>query len=155
MQIQVHCDKHIKNDVRLEEWVNTTVKDRLDLFEEDITRVDVFLSDENGGKSVDVFLSDENGGKSGPNDKRCKMEARPKGHQPLIVTEDADSVDRAVEGAAEKLQHALEHLFGKLRNKPSAKLPAEGFGEEELKESADDLLEEEFLEKEKELDKIS
>ncbi|KVV09123.1 MULTISPECIES: HPF/RaiA family ribosome-associated protein [Pseudomonas] len=142
MQIQVHCDKHIKNDVRLEEWVNTTVKDRLDLFEEDITR-------------VDVFLSDENGGKSGPNDKRCKMEARPKGHQPLIVTEDADSVDRAVEGAAEKLQHALEHLFGKLRNKPSAKLPAEGFGEEELKESADDLLEEEFLEKEKELDKIS
>ena len=142
MQIQVHCDKHIKNDVRLEEWVNTTVKDRLDLFEEDITR-------------VDVFLSDENGGKSGPNDKRCKMEARPKGHQPLIVTEDADSVDRAVEGAAEKLQHALEHLFGKLRNKPSAKLTAEGFGEEELKESADDLLEEEFLEKEKELDKIS
>ena len=142
MQIQVHCDKHIKNDVRLEEWVNTTVKDRLDLFEEDITR-------------VDVFLSDENGGKSGPNDKRCKMEARPKGHQPLIVTEDADSVDRAVEGAAEKLQHALEHLFGKLRNKPSAKLPAEGFGEEELKESADDLPEEEFLEKEKELDKIS
>ena len=142
MQIQVHCDKHIKNDVRLEEWVNTTVKDRLDLFEEDITR-------------VDVFLSDENGGKSGPNDKRCKMEARPKGHQPLIVSEDADSVDRAIEGAAEKLQHALEHLFGKLRNKPSAKLPAEGFGEEELKESADDLLEEEFLEKEKELDKIS
>jgi len=142
MQIQVHCDKHIKNDVRLEEWVNTTVKDRLDLYKDDITR-------------VDVFLSDENGGKSGPNDKRCKMEARPKGHQPLIVTEDADSVDRAVEGAAEKLQHALEHLFGKLRNKPSAKLPAEGFGEEELKESADDLLEEEFLEKEKELDKIS
>ena len=139
MQIQVHCDKHIKNDVRLEEWVDTTVKDRLDLFEEDITR-------------VDVFLSDENGGKSGPNDKRCKMEARPKGHQPLIVTEDADSVDRAGEGAAEKLQHALEHLFGKLRNKPSAKLPAEGFGEEELKESADDLLEEEFLEKEKELE---
>ncbi|WP_426247844.1 HPF/RaiA family ribosome-associated protein [Pseudomonas sp. TWR3-1-1] len=142
MQIQVHCDKHIKNDVRLEEWVNTTVKDSLDLYKDDITR-------------VDVFLSDENGGKSGPNDKRCKMEARPKGHQPLIVTEDADSVDRAVEGAAEKLQHALEHLFGKLRNKPSAKLPAEGFGEEELKESADDLLEEEFLEKEKELDKIS
>ena len=142
MQIQVHCDTHIKNDVRLEEWVKTTVVERLDLFEEDITR-------------VDVFLSDENGGKSGPNDKRCKMEARPKGHQPLIVTEDADSVDRAVEGAAEKLQHALEHLFGKLRNKPSAKLPAEGFGEEELKESADDLLEEEFLEKEKELDKIS
>ena len=142
MQIQVHCDKHIKNDVRLEEWVKTTVVERLDLFEEDITR-------------VDVFLSDENGGKSGPNDKRCKMEARPKGHQPLIVSEDADSVDRAIEGAAEKLQHALEHLFGKLRNKPSAKLPAEGFGEEELKESADDLLEEEFKKKKKELDKIS
>ena len=142
MQINVFSDKHIDSDKRTQEWVQATVEVTLERHLEDLTR-------------VEVHLSDENGGKSGPNDKRCKMEARPKGHQPLIVTEDADSVDRAVEGAAEKLQHALEHLFGKLRNKPSAKLPAEGFGEEELKESADDLLEEEFLEKEKELDKIS
>ncbi|MFK7671405.1 ribosomal subunit interface protein [Pseudomonas lundensis] len=142
MQIQVHCDKHIKNDVRLEEWVKTTVGSTLDLFEEDLTR-------------VDVFLSDENGGKSGPNDKRCKIEARPNNHQPLIVTNNADSVEEAIDGAGVKMHNALEHLFGKLRSKPSAKLAVEGFEEKEPKESADDLLEEEFLEKEKELDKIS
>jgi hypothetical protein len=83
------------------------------------------------------------------------MEARPKGHQPISVSQDADSLTQAVEGAAAKLENALEHLFGKLRGKHSPKLAVEGFEEKEPKESADDLLEEEFLEKEKELDKIS
>ena len=101
---------------------------------------------------VEVHLSDENGGKSGPKDKRCKMEARPKGHQPILVSHDADSLTQAVEGAAEKLEHALEHLFGKLRGKRTAALAPEGFEAKEPKQSADALLEEEFLEKEKELE---
>ena len=104
---------------------------------------------------VEVHLSDENGGKSGPKDKRCKMEARPKGHQPILVSHDADSLTQAVEGAAQKLEHALEHLFGKLRGKRTTTLAPEGFEAKEPKQTADDLLEEEFLEKEKELDKIS
>ena len=101
---------------------------------------------------VEVHLSDENGGKSGPKDKRCKMEARPKGHQPILVSHDADSLTQAVEGAAQKLEHALEHLFGKLRGKRTVTLAPEGFEEKEPKQSADALLEEEFLEKEKELE---
>jgi len=76
------------------------------------------------------------------------MEARPKGHQPILVSHDADELTLAVEGAATKLEHALAHLFGKLRGKHTAKLPVDGFGVKEHKESADALLEEEFLEKE-------
>ena len=142
MQTEVFSDKNIAVDVRTQQWVTATVEVTLERHLEDLSR-------------VIVHLTDENGGKSGPKDKRCKMEARPKGHQPIVVTQDANTLTQAVEGASEKLEHALEHLFGKLRGKHTPKLPAEGFEEKEPKQSADDLLEEEFLEKEKELDKIS
>ena len=142
MQTEVFSDKNIAVDVRTQQWVTATVEVTLERHLEDLSR-------------VIVHLTDENAGKSGPGDKRCKMEARPKGHQPIVVTQDADTLTQAVEGASEKLEHALEHLFGKLRGKHTPKLPAEGFEEKEPKQSADDLLEEEFLEKEKELDKIS
>ena len=142
MQINVFSDKHIDSDKRTQDWVTATVEVTLERHLEDLTR-------------VEVHLSDENGGKSGPKDKRCKMEARPKGHQPILVSHDADSLTQAVEGAAQKLEHALEHLFGKLRGKRTVTLAPEGFEEKEPKQSADALLEEEFLEKEKELDKIS
>jgi ribosome-associated translation inhibitor RaiA len=73
-------------------------------YEEDLTR-------------IEVHLRDENGAKPGPHDKRCQMEARPKGHQPISVTHTATSLDQAVDGAANKLNHALEHFYGKLRSK--------------------------------------
>lgn len=137
MQINVFSDKHINSDERTQNWVKATVEVTLERHLEDLTR-------------VEVHLSDENGGKSGPKDKRCKMEARPKGHQPISVSHDADELTLAVEGAATKLEHALEHLFGKLRGKHTPKLAVEGFEEKEPKQSPDALLEEEFLEKEKE-----
>ncbi|MFJ3431525.1 HPF/RaiA family ribosome-associated protein [Pseudomonas fragi] len=140
MLTHVFSDKHIDSDKRTQDWVTATVEVTLERHLEDLTR-------------VEVHLSDENGGKSGPKDKRCKMEARPKGHQPILVSHDADSLTQAVEGAAQKLEHALEHLFGKLRGKRTTTLAPEGFEAKEPKQTADDLLEEEFLEKE--LDKIS
>jgi ribosome-associated translation inhibitor RaiA len=73
---------------------------------------------------------------------RCQLEARPKGHQPISVTHKADTLEQAIDGAAEKLEHALEHLFGKLRGKPrAAVVPFE-------RSTADALLEDEFLENE-------
>ena len=129
MQIQVNSDNHIQSSKRLEEWVRTTIESTLDRYEEDLTR-------------VEVHLSDENGDKPGPHDLRCQLEARPKGHQPISVTHKADSLEQAIDGAAEKLEHALEHLFGKLRGYPRAavvtftskandKLLAEEFDENE------------------------
>ena len=139
MQTEVFSDKNIAVDVRTQQWVTATVEVTLERHLEDLSR-------------VIVHLTDENAGKSGPGDKRCKMEARPKGHQPILVSHDADSLTQAVEGAAQKLEHALEHLFGKLRGKRTVTLAPEGFEAKEPKQSADALLEEEFLEKEKELE---
>ncbi|AXK55719.1 HPF/RaiA family ribosome-associated protein [Pseudomonas protegens] len=127
MQIQVHSDNHIQSSLRLEEWVRSTVESTLERYEEDLTR-------------VVVHLRDENGGKSGPDDMRCQLEARPKGHQPISVTHKADTLEQAIDGATIKLESALEHMFGKLRGKRAAAVPSSDGTE------ADALLEEEFLE---------
>jgi hypothetical protein len=74
------------------------------------------------------------------------MEARPKGHQPISVTHKASSLDMAVDGAAVKLDHALEHLFGKLRSKRGG-VSAISNAKDSDAESPDALLQEEFLEK--------
>ncbi|MBC3954754.1 MULTISPECIES: HPF/RaiA family ribosome-associated protein [Pseudomonas] len=135
MQIQVNSDNHIESSIRLEEWVRTTVESTLEHYDEYLTR-------------VEVHIRDENGDKPGPHDIKCQMEARPKGHQPISVSHKADTVDQAVDGAAVKLEHALEHLFGKLRGKRgAAPVLAE---QDEDSVSPDALLEEEFLEKEQE-----
>jgi ribosome-associated translation inhibitor RaiA len=127
MQIQVHSDNHIQSSLRMEEWVRSTVESTLERYEEDLTR-------------VVVHLRDENGGKSGPDDMRCQLEARPKGHQPISVTHKADTLEQALDGATIKLESALEHMFGKLRGKRAAAVPSTDGSE------ADALLEEEFLE---------
>jgi ribosome-associated translation inhibitor RaiA len=129
MQIQVNSDNHIQSSIRLEEWVRNTIESTLERYEEDLTR-------------IEVHLRDENGDKPGPHDMRCQLEARPKGHQPISVTHKADTLELAIEGAATKLEHALEHMFGKLRGKRAAVAANEGGSE------ADALLEEEFLENE-------
>lgn len=104
MQIQVHSDNHIEGSARLVEWVSASVTSKLERFDEELTR-------------IVVHINDENGDKAGPHDKRCQMEARPKGQQPISVTHKAESVDLAVEGAIEKLNNALKNLYGKLRSK--------------------------------------
>jgi ribosome-associated translation inhibitor RaiA len=130
MQIQVHSDNHIEGSARLVEWVSDSITSRLDRFEEDLTR-------------IVVHLSDENGTKAGADDKRCQIEARPKGQQPISVTHKAESLEFAVEGAIEKLIHALSHLFGKQRNKRAQVAPFEGaVGSSEVQDA---LLEEDFL----------
>ena len=61
----------------------------------------------------------------------------------MSVLHKADTLDQAIDGAATKLDHALEHLFGKLQGKPRAagkNLP--------VKKVDDHALEEEFLENE-------
>ena len=131
MQIQVHSDNHIESSARLVGWVSGNVADKLDRFDDEVTR-------------VVVHLNDENGVKAGAHDKRCQIEARPKGQQPVSVTHKAASLELAVDGAIDKLNNALKHQFGKLRSKrASAPTPMEG---ETLEvEDRDALLEEDFL----------
>lgn len=102
MLIQVNTDNHISGREALTTRVEATVESALTRFSDRITR-------------VEVHLSDENGRKSGPDDKRCVMEARLQGRQPVAVTHLAATIDDAVSGAADKMTSALDSTLGRLR----------------------------------------
>ena len=102
MQIQINTDHNIDGREALAAQVSGTVESALSRFSDHITR-------------VEVHLSDENSAKKGHNDKRCMMEARLEGRQPIAVTHEAPELDQAVAGAADKLARSIENTLGKLR----------------------------------------
>ena len=69
------------------------------------------------GHGVDVTWKNILAGKSGANDKRCRIEARPAGRQPITVTADADKVADAFTGAADKLVRAIDHDLGRAKDR--------------------------------------
>ena len=104
MQVQVHTDNKIQGGESLAQWIQEEATSRLGRFREYITRVEVFLSD------VDA-------GKSGANDKRCRIEARVTGRQPVTVTDEADKMANAFIGAADKLARALDADLGRVKDR--------------------------------------
>jgi len=101
VQIQVNSDHHIKGDERMNEIVTSLVTDAIGHFADRITR-------------VEVHLNDVNGAKHGERDKRAMMEARVAGLSPIAVTNEADNLEDAMEGAAEKLARAIERALGRI-----------------------------------------
>lgn len=61
-------------------------------------------------------MSDENSHKSGQKDKRCMMEAKLEGRQPIAVTHQDATVDLAMDGAAGKMARMIESTIGKLQD---------------------------------------
>ncbi len=57
---------------------------------------------------VDVYLTDENSDKGGSNDRRCVMEAHVAGREPIVATEQQSRFAMAYAQAAEKLQRAVK-----------------------------------------------
>lgn len=100
MQIQINTDHHIEGHEALAAWATGEVRSGLSRFNASVTR-------------VEVHLSDENGHKSGPDDKRCVMEARVQGRQPLAVTHNAPSLYLTVTGATEKLSRLIDSTLGR------------------------------------------
>ena len=102
MKVQVNTSNDIDNKEALERWANDYLNDHLARFDQDLTSIEVQMTDENHAS------------KGGGVDKRCMMEARVSGRAPVAVTNYAANQDLAFRGAAEKLAHALDHAFGKL-----------------------------------------
>lgn len=102
MKIQVNTDHTITSDDRLITYVSELIEHSLKRHASHITR-------------VEVHLSDVNAGKTGPDDKRCAIEVRLEGRQPLGATDNANSVDAAVRGAAEKVGRQMDSALGKGR----------------------------------------
>lgn len=104
MQVQVHTDDHIQGGESLAQWITEESRSRLSRFQDQVTRLEVFLTD------VDA-------GKSGANDKRCRIEARVTGRQPITVTNEADKMANAFIGAADKLARAIDADLGRVKDR--------------------------------------
>lgn len=63
---------------------------------------------------IEVHLGDENAHKGGENDKRCMLEARPKGLDPVVVEVYGNDFYETVHEAAGKLRRVLTKTFEKL-----------------------------------------
>jgi len=103
MKIQINTDDHIHGGEALASSVTGIVESALGRFSEQVTR-------------VEVHLSDENGSKSGTQDKRCMMEARLEGLKPVAVVNHAATMKEAVEGATGKLVRLLDSTCGRLHD---------------------------------------
>jgi ribosome-associated translation inhibitor RaiA len=66
-------------------------------------------------------VSDESSHKRSQNDKRCMMEARLEGHQPIAVTHQAATLHQAVDGAVGKLTRLIESTIGRRHDKQSSR----------------------------------
>lgn len=98
VQVQIHTGKHVdaKSD-----WFETEVLDSLSRYGEQITR-------------VEVHLSDQNAEKSGADDLRCTIDAHLAGLKTQAVTHSAANVHDAFSGALHKLTRSVETTFAKV-----------------------------------------
>jgi ribosome-associated translation inhibitor RaiA len=103
MIIQINADHNLKIHAAFRDKLKDLLAEELDRFSEQTTR-------------LEMHLSDVNGNKDGLNDKRCLIEARVQGREPIVATDLADTYEQAVSGAIEKLKAALESKLSKLKS---------------------------------------
>ena len=104
MKIQVNTDNHVTGSVELTKHVQDVVGGAMDRFGDRVTRVEVHLTDENSSS------------KSSGTDKRCVMEARLAGLQPMTVTAEGPSVEKAIADATDKLEKRLSSTLDRLND---------------------------------------
>jgi len=102
MQIQINHGNHVRIAQDTSERLAQSIEESLVQYRNQITR-------------VEVHLADQNGGKHGEADKRCTLEARMDHLQPVAVSHEAPSIKLAIDGALKKLDSALSHTIGKRR----------------------------------------
>ncbi|MBO0351960.1 HPF/RaiA family ribosome-associated protein [Phormidium pseudopriestleyi FRX01] len=107
MQIQIRTDHNIEGHQALADRVSSVVKDALSRFSDRITSVDVHLSNQNSEQE------------DGNDSLRCMIEARLEGLQPIAVTDQAATLDQAVDGAADKMTHLIESTLGRIEHQAS------------------------------------
>jgi hypothetical protein len=97
MEFQFNTSNSITGDDDVRARIEAVVRRKLDRIAGDLTRVELHLSDPDGR------------GRNSAG-KRARIEARPKGRDPITVSHDAPTVDLAAAGAADKLlvAHARE-----------------------------------------------
>ncbi len=106
MKILLNTDHNVEGSAALSARIQADLEVALTRFEDRLTRIEVHLGDESAGRT------------SG-DDVRCLIEARPAGGDPVTVTDHADTLDEAVNGATDKLVSLLSSKFERLDSRQS------------------------------------
>ncbi len=101
MIIQLNTDKSLNLHEAFGTKLEDLLTEELSRFRRHITR-------------LEVHLSDVNGSKKGINDKRCLLEARLEGRQPIAVTSLGNTYELAVSSAIDKLTTSLDTIVGRM-----------------------------------------
>jgi ribosomal subunit interface protein len=104
MIIQVNTDNHTEGREELNTYITNLFKEKLQRFDSQLTRIEVHLSDENGG------------GKSGADDKKCNIEARLENLDPVFASSQSDELSKAIHECLQKIKRAIEHQIDKVKN---------------------------------------
>jgi ribosome-associated translation inhibitor RaiA len=114
MRIQLNTDNHVTGSDDLALRLDAHLRAALSRFEERLTRVEAHFNDANAAKAG--------------TGKRCQLEARVAGRQPLSVDHTAETIALALHGASDKLVRALDRTFGKQDADRHRKLEAPDIG---------------------------
>ncbi len=94
MQILVNTDNHITSSEDFEAECQGKIETTLSKFSDSITR-------------VEVYIHDENSIKGGSDDKKCSIEVRLSGLSPIAVTYNAGTIRESLNGAARKAERIV------------------------------------------------
>lgn len=100
MQFQFNSDNRTQGDAETAKRVEELVETRLGRIVDRLTR-------------VEVHVGDIDGPRDGPDDKRCAIEIRPQGMNPISATAHAPTIERAVASGADKVLQAFDRQVGK------------------------------------------
>jgi len=123
MKVQINTDSNIEGRERLADNIRGVVESAMSRAVDQVTR-------------VEVHLSDSDSHKSGHSEKRCMMEVRLKGRQPITVTAQAESVDKVVDHAAEKLNRLVESTLGRQNDQENRRTDPPAPGSSTQKDSS-------------------
>lgn len=102
MTIQVNTDNHIKGKEELNNYISNLYTEKLSRFNSHLTR-------------IEVHLSDANAGKAGADDKKCNVEARLEGQDPIFVSAQSDELNIAIHDALHKIKRAIVHSLDRAK----------------------------------------
>ncbi len=104
MLIKVNTDNHITGSEDLIRQVEAVVEHALARFGDQITRVEVYFTDENSSE------------RSSEVDKRCVIEARLAGLKPVAASQRGATVEQALGAAADTIEQTLDRTLGRLED---------------------------------------
>lgn len=102
MTILVNTDNHIEGKEELNNYITNLYTEKLSRFNSHLTR-------------IEVHLSDENAGKAGTDDKKCSIEAKIEGADPIFASAQSDEMSKAIHEGLQKIKRGIEHHLDKVK----------------------------------------